>query len=114
MAHTHTMDDATYNSQVKAIWKTTLYLSIVTVIEVGLAILWLEGMPLHGSNKFILNSLLVLFSLVKAFFIIAEFMHLKYEKRALIISLSLPLIFILWLIIAFMWESSSWFAMRGY
>lgn len=110
----HVMDDATYKSQVSAIWKTTFYLTIVTIIEVGLAILWLEGMPFEHKSKFILNSLLVMFSFVKAFFIIAEFMHLKYEKRALIISLAVPLIFILWAIIAFLWESDSWSNMRGF
>ncbi len=114
MAHSHTMDDATYKSQVRAIWKTTIYLTVVTIIEVGLAILWLEGTPLEHANKFILNSLLIMFSFVKAFFIIAEFMHLKYEKRALIISLMVPLIFIVWAIIAFLWESDSWLNMKGF
>ena len=40
-------------------------------------------------------------------------MHLTYEKRALIISLAVPLVFLVWAIIAFSWEASAWFHMKG-
>ena len=60
-----------------------------------------------------LNLTFIIASLGKAFFIIAEFMHLKYEKRILMISMGVPLIFLVWAIIAFMYEGNAWFHMRG-
>jgi cytochrome c oxidase subunit IV len=51
---------------------------------------------------------MIIATLIKAFFIIAEFMHLKYEKRALIMSLGIPLIFLVWALIALMSEGYYW------
>ncbi|MBK8353133.1 MAG: cytochrome C oxidase subunit IV family protein [Saprospirales bacterium] len=42
-----------------------------------------------------------MFSLAKAAYIIGEFMHLKYEKRVFMLSIGLPLAFLVWAIIAF-------------
>ncbi|HQO90357.1 MAG TPA: cytochrome C oxidase subunit IV family protein [Chitinophagales bacterium] len=92
-----------YKSQVAAVWKSTLWLSIITVVEVVIALTLGHLIP-----KFILNLFFVLASVLKAFFIIAEFMHLKYEKRAFIISLGVPLIFLVWALIAFVVEGNYW------
>jgi cytochrome c oxidase subunit 4 len=37
---------------------------------------------------------------VKAFYIVSEFMHLGHEVKGLIYSVILPMIFIVWLIVA--------------
>jgi cytochrome c oxidase subunit IV len=52
-------------------------------------------------------SIFVLMTLVKAFYIVGEFMHLKGEVKTLIWSIVLPLVFVIWLIIALLLEGDS-------
>ena len=51
-------------------------------------------------------------TLVKAFYIVAEFMHLKHEVKSLIWAIMLPIIFIIWLLLALMYEGGSIFQLR--
>jgi cytochrome c oxidase subunit IV len=46
-------------------------------------------------------------TLVKAFYIVGEFMHLKGEVKTLIWSIVLPLVFVIWLIIALLLEGDA-------
>ena len=101
------MTDAEYKSGIAAVWRATYIMGIVTVIEVFAAIYLGPHLP-----KVLMNSLYAIASLIKAFFIIGEFMHLRYEKRAFMISLGVPLIFLVWAIIAFATEGHSWFLMN--
>lgn len=108
MAH-HELSDAEYKSQVSAVWKATAWLSIITIVEVVAALLYPEGAP-----KIMLNIFFILASLLKAYFIVGEFMHVKYETRALAITILAPTIFLVWFIIAFMWEGGEWLNLREY
>ena len=58
----------------KAIWRTFWILLIITIVELALAIWYYETdfLPKH-----FLNGIFVIGTLAKAFFIIAEFMHLR-------------------------------------
>ena len=112
MSHGHILGDSEYKSQVCAVWKATLYMGIITIVEVVIALLWMNYLA-DTLPRLMLNVFFIVASALKAFFIIAEFMHLKYEKRALIISLAVPLVFLVWAIIAFSWEASAWFHMKG-
>lgn len=103
MSHGHILGDSEYKSQVSAVWKATLYMGIITIVEVVIALLWMNYLA-DSLPRLMLNVFFIVASALKAFFIIAEFMHLKYEKRALIISLAVPLVFLVWAIIAFSWE----------
>jgi cytochrome c oxidase subunit 4 len=98
------LSDAEYKSAVSAVWKATAILAVVTVVEVAVALILGPHLP-----KLIMNTFYVLASVAKAFFIIGEFMHLKYEKRAFILSLGVPLVFLVWAIIAFSLEGHHWF-----
>lgn len=111
----HTLDDATYQAQVRAVWASTFWLAILTIIEVGFALMY-EFIPVLNSGipRWLLNLTFIIATLGKGFFIVAEFMHLKYEKRVLMISMAVPMIFLVWAIIAFMWEADAWFHMRGF
>lgn len=111
MSRGHVPSDAEYKSQVSAVWKATFWMTLITIVEVIVALLWMNF--LGGHSKLILNSFFVAASATKAFFIIGEFMHLKYEKRALMISMAVPLIFLVWALIAFFWEGGSWLNLRG-
>lgn len=106
----HQVDDATYNSQVAAVWKSTLWLTIITIVEVAIALMYLY--MFSGFPRWLLNLFFVGASVLKAFFIVGEFMHLKYEKRAFAISLGVPLVFLVWAIIAFAVEGTAWLDMK--
>lgn len=99
-----------YKSQVAAVWRVTVILSIVTVVEVGMALFWFYTLGHKG--KSFLNVLFILLSVWKAYFIIGEFMHLRYERRAFMMSLGVPLVFLIWAIIAFAWEGIAWYHMK--
>jgi cytochrome c oxidase subunit 4 len=47
-------------------------------------------------------------SLYKAYFIVNEFMHVRYEVSGLAMSILLPLILLIWAIIAFLYEGNAW------
>ncbi len=91
----------------RTIWMTFWVLLIVTVTEVALAIYWPAEWP-----RLILNLFLIFFTLVKAYFIVAEFMHLRYELRPLILTVLSPLILIIWFIIAFLVDGRWWGVLR--
>jgi cytochrome c oxidase subunit IV len=72
------------------IWKTFWILLIITAVEVALGIIkpgFLLG-NLFGTS--ILNYIFIILTLVKAYFIVAFFMHLKYEKTSFNWTIYLP------------------------
>ncbi len=103
----HDLTDEQYKSQVSAVWRATIIMAVLTVLEVAAALMWPEDM-----SRAVLNIMFVLMSIAKGYFIVAEFMHVKYEKRALTLTILGPLFFLIWFIIAFMWEGSEWLALR--
>ncbi|RAJ01711.1 cytochrome c oxidase subunit IV [Chitinophaga skermanii] len=93
----------------KHIWKTFWILLGITVVEVALAFLHLEtGFP----ARWVLNGIFIILTLFKAFFIVAEFMHLGHEVKNLILTILLPLLLFIWFIIAFLYDGESWKNMR--
>ena len=51
---------------------------------------------------------MIIMSIVKAYLIIFEFMHMKYEVPGLVKSVLLPTLLLVWGAIAFTWEGSYW------
>lgn len=81
----------------------------MTMVEIGLAFLHLEtGFP----PRLLLNSIYIGLTIVKAFFIVAEFMHLRHEIKNMILTILIPLLLFLWFIIAFLADGDSWRNMR--
>ena len=58
------------------------------------------------------TSIFVGMTIVKAFYIVGEFMHLKHEMKSLIWAILIPCIFVVWLLIALMREGGSIFDLR--
>ncbi|KAA2244752.1 cytochrome C oxidase subunit IV family protein [Chitinophaga agrisoli] len=112
MEHTHTAEGhehGQHDASTKAIWKTFWILLCVTIVEVGLAFLHLEtGVP----PKLLLNGIFIILTIFKAFFIVAEFMHLRHEIKNLIMTILIPLALFVWFIIAFLADGDSWKNMR--
>lgn len=100
----------------KRIWKTTLILSVVTIAELALGY-WIYTMHESGSVNetlvFALKGVIIILSLVKAFFIVSIFMHLGDEIRSLIMTIVAPLLIFIWFIIAFLYEGVSWKDLRN-
>lgn len=88
-------------AKIRKLWTIALILGIVTAVEFFLAVFMPRGMLLY--------SVFIGLTLLKAFYIISEFMHLKYEVKSLIWSIMIPTIFLIWLIIALLAEGSSVF-----
>lgn len=99
-------DEATYQKQVSAVWKSTYLMAGVTAIEVAIALIHFYFF--HDTPKSYIVGFMIIATLIKAFYIVAEFMHLKYEKKAFILSLTVPLIFLVWALIAFSVEGAYW------
>ena len=101
------MSTEEYNHHVSAVWKATGILAAVTIIEVVGAIFYPVSFP-----KPILYIFFIVMSVLKAYFIIGVFMHMKYERKALALTVLLPTMFLIWAIIAFLWEGHSWEHLR--
>jgi cytochrome c oxidase subunit IV len=54
----------------------------------------------HNARVFIF----VAMTIVKAGYIVLEFMHLKYEVKVLFWSVLIPMIFVIWMLVAFVYE----------
>ena len=48
----------------------------------------------------------------KAYFIVGDFMHMKFEAKGLALTVLLPLLLLVWALIAFLQEAGSWGARR--
>lgn len=88
-------------SHILKIWKVALLLFIVTVIEFAFAF------SLPESWKWMKISIFIGLTFVKAFYIVSEFMHLKHETKVLIWSIILPMIFVVWFVIALIYEGGA-------
>lgn len=102
-AHTHAGTEVA-PAQTKVIWKTFIILSCLTGVEFLIAFT-LKPSPLKVA-------IFVGMTIVKAFYIVGEFMHLKHEVKGLIWAILLPVIFVCWLLLAMLMEGGSIFQLR--
>lgn len=98
-----------YTGAKKIALKTIIILAVVTVIEVLVALTG-KGYIIEGYHapKVIMNTLMIGMSMYKAYLIVFEFMHMKYEARGLMLSVLLPVCLLIWAIIAFLYEGNAW------
>ncbi|GAC1374817.1 MAG: cytochrome C oxidase subunit IV family protein [Hymenobacter sp.] len=52
------------------------------------------------------NSIFIVLTIFKAFFIVGEFMHLKHETKGLIWTILVPMALLVWLLVALVTEGS--------
>src|ERR1700741_4387448 len=98
----------------KSVLKTILILSVITIVEVLIAISYDYFYGKGGGSKLPINLIMAVCSVLKVYFIMGTFMHLKHEKKWFIITVFAPFSFLIWAIIAFSAEGASWEAMRGW
>ncbi len=94
-----------YKKNVNKIWKTTAILSIVTIVEVAVAV----GLhlPYHYLAAFV-----SIVSIIKAVYIMGVFMHLGHETKGFQFAVLFPFVFLIWGFVAFSLEGSSYKGMR--
>jgi cytochrome c oxidase subunit IV len=80
---------------------------IVTIIEIVGALIYPPTAP-----RLILNIFFIVMSLLKAFYIVGVFMHLKFEMKHLIITILVPTIFLLYAVVILLAEGQSWLNMQ--
>ena len=86
-------------AQTKAIWRTFFILCGLTAVEFAFAFAMEPSM--------LRNSIFIVLTIFKAFFIVGEFMHLKHETKGLIWTVLIPTALLVWLLIALITEGTS-------
>ncbi|MCY7353311.1 MAG: cytochrome C oxidase subunit IV family protein [Cytophagaceae bacterium] len=85
--------------QTKVIWRTFWILAAVTALEFVIAFTMNSGI--------FKVAIFVGLTIVKATYIVGEFMHLKHEVKSLIWTVLIPTIFVVWLLLALMLEGGN-------
>lgn len=94
----------------KTIWRTFWILLIITCVELTIGMFIA---PHFHSIKIMFNVLYIFLTLIKAFYIVAEFMHLRHEIKNLIMTIIVPLFLFLWFVAAFLWDGNSFRNLRN-
>ena len=84
-----------FKSNEQKIWTVLLFLSIVTTIEVALGISKPEILMNTFLSAKIINWIFIILTLVKAYYIAWDFMHLRDEKSGLQASIVITLLFLI-------------------
>ncbi len=95
----------------KAIWRTFWILLVITCLELIVGMFIAPAFPHH--TKIWFNILYVIFTAAKAFYIIAEFMHLGHEIKNLVMTIAVPAMLFLWFLGAFLWDGNSFKHLRN-
>ncbi|MEX0273453.1 MAG: cytochrome C oxidase subunit IV family protein [Flavobacteriaceae bacterium] len=88
MAHEHKLEifrgALKFKSNVQKIWGVLIVLTIVTAVEVGLGIVKPDFLvDTRILNMKLLNWIFIILTLVKAYYITWDFMHMRDEKSSL-------------------------------
>jgi cytochrome c oxidase subunit 4 len=84
--------------KIKKLWTVAGILGIITAIEFAIAF----GVPHEYASTRVW--IFVGMTIVKAAYIVGEFMHLRYEAKFLMWSILIPMIFVIWMLVAFVYE----------
>lgn len=106
------MAHLSYEESKKSVVRGLILLAIVTLVEVFFSLLG-KGHIFSGLEKvtavtYIVGLIIIVLSIYKAYFIIYEFMHMRYELKGLAMSVLLPTLLLIWALIAFFQEGDSW------
>jgi cytochrome c oxidase subunit IV len=85
--------------QTKDLWRVFWILLILTAVEFAIAF----GLD-TDTFKYTKIGIFVIMTIVKAYFIVGNFMHLKGEVKSLIWTVILPVMFVVWLLVALIVE----------
>ncbi len=110
------MGHLSYEESKKKVFQGLILLGAVTLVEVGLSLFGkgyiISGVEDYTWVAYVVGLGLIVLSLYKAYFIIYDFMHMRYEVKGLALSVLLPTLLLVWAIIAFFQEGGSWKSRR--
>jgi cytochrome c oxidase subunit 4 len=93
------------------IWKVFFILLAITCVEFFIALYMVPNKTM-GMTYSVANPIYIILTLLKAFYIVAFFMHLKFEKVGLVYAILVPILFIVGLILVLTNESHHWINLR--
>lgn len=107
------MGHLSYEESKKLVFKGLLLLAVVTIVEVAIALLAnghvVESIDIgDGWMRYPYMLIMIGLSIYKAYFIVYEFMHMRYEVKGLVASVLLPMGLLVWAIVAFFNEGASY------
>lgn len=103
------MTQEEYKQGKKDVYRTTIILSIVTVVEVLGSIVYEHFVD---NTRWPLMVFVTLASIVKAYWIMKVFMHVGHERKGFVFTLLFPFVFLIWAIIAFSSDGANINSMR--
>ncbi len=103
------MSHLSYEESKSRALKIILVLAAMTLLEVVFALM-AKGYIIEGFHlsPILVGAVMIIMSLVKAYLIVYEFMHMKYEVPGLVKSVLLPMFLLVWAVIAFFSEGNYW------
>jgi cytochrome c oxidase subunit IV len=84
--------------KIKKLWTVAGILGLITAVEFAVAFL----VPHEYATARVWT--FILMTIVKAAYIVGEFMHLRHEAKVLIWSILIPMAFVVWMLVAFVYE----------
>ncbi|MBC7946631.1 MAG: cytochrome C oxidase subunit IV family protein [Chitinophagaceae bacterium] len=113
MTFQHHTDDAEFKKRVK---KTTILLSVITVIELAIGLIIYTMHKGESPSEFLIlvfKGVVCILTLAKAYYIVSVFMHLGDEIRNMIMTIVVPLLLFIWFIAAFILDGNSYKNLRN-
>ena len=104
----HHIEDTEFKRRIR---KTTILLSVITVIELGIGLLIYTMHKGDNPSELLIlmfKGVVCILTLAKAFYIVSVFMHLGDEIRNMIMTIVVPLMLFIWFIAAFLWDGNSY------
>ena len=87
--------------KVKMFLRVTVYLFVITVFEFAIAF------TVPHEYKWLRIFIFVALTIVKAYYIMSEFMHLGHEKKSLKMSILFPLLFVAFLLFILLFQADA-------
>ena len=84
-----------FKSNEQKIWGVLIFLSIVTIIEVALGIIKPDFLSAYFMRMKLLNGIFIILTIIKAYYITWDFMHMRDETSSLKNSIVLPLVILI-------------------
>lgn len=110
------MGHLSYEESKKKVFQGLVLLAVVTLVEVFVSLAgkgYIFGdIGGYAWVLYLVGLALIVLSLYKAYYIIYEFMHMRYEVKSLAMTVLLPTVLLVWAIIAFFQEGNSWKSRR--
>lgn len=101
------------NAGRREIWKVTIILSVLTLIELAFGYALYAWIKDEGFVRNFIKGVIIILMLAKAFYITAYFMHLGHELKNMIMTIVVPLGLFIWFIIAFLYDGASYKHLRN-